>query len=177
MGLRFQVWGMRENRFFNREGHFSTEEAHNISIKKEERYQQEFFPHLKLIDGLDKFLDQADNHNIKMAIGSAAILFNIDFVLDNLKIRHYFKAIVSADDVTTSKPHPETFLNGAELMGVKSSECIIFEDAPKGVEAARNAGMQCVVLTTMHEPDEFSGYDNIVCFIKNYHDPKLQELF
>lgn len=176
--VKVQMYGKNSEllaRIFG-EGHFSTEEAHDISIKKEESYQREFLPHLKLIDGLEQFLDEAAEHNKKMAIGSAAILFNIDFVLDNLKIRHYFKAIVSADDVTTSKPHPETFLNGAELMGVKPSECIVFEDAPKGVEAARNAGMQCVVLTTMHEPAEFSEYDNIVCFIENYNDPKLKEL-
>ncbi len=57
--------------------------------------------------------------NIPMAIGSAAIMFNIDFVLDNLNIRHYFKTIVSADDVTISKPHPETYLKKcASLLGV-----------------------------------------------------------
>lgn len=157
-------------------GHFSAEEAGRISIIKEERYQKEFFPHLKLIPGLDKILDKAKKHKVKMAIGSAAIMFNIDFVLDNLHIRHYFDAIVSADDVTTSKPHPETFLKGAEHMGVQPSDCIVFEDAPKGVEAAGNAGMKCVVLTTMHGEEEFSQYENILFFIKDYNDPKMQEL-
>ena len=176
--VKVQMYGKNSEllaRIFG-EGHFSVEEANKISIKKEERYQKEFFPHLKLIDGLDRVLEQAKEQNIKMAIGSAAIMFNIDFVLDNLHIRHYFKALVSADEVTTSKPHPETFLKGAELMGVKPSECIVFEDAPKGVEAARNAGMQCVVLTTMHEKEEFNQYDNIEFFIKDYNDPKMQEL-
>ncbi len=51
-----------------------------------------------------------------MAIGSAAIPFNIDFVLDQLDIRKYFSAIVSADDVGISKPHPETFLKAAKLL-------------------------------------------------------------
>ena len=53
-----------------------------------------------------------------MAIGSAAITFNIDFVLDNLNIRHFFQAIVSADDVTTSKPDQETFTNCGKLLGM-----------------------------------------------------------
>ena len=60
-------------------------------------YQREFKPFLKLIDGLDSFLKIADNASIKMAIGSAAITFNIDFVLDTLDIREYFKAIVGAE--------------------------------------------------------------------------------
>ena len=64
-----------------------------------------------------------------MAIGSAAIPFNINFVLDNLNIRSYFKAIVSAEDVANSKPDPETFTKGAEILGVAANQCIVFEDA------------------------------------------------
>ena len=103
-----------------------------------------------------------------MAVGSAAIPFNIDFVLDNLNIRHYFKAIVSADDVVTSKPDPQTFLDCASLLNVAPANCLVFEDAPKGVEAALNAGMACVVLTTMHTKDEFKNYNNVIAFIEDY---------
>jgi beta-phosphoglucomutase len=71
-----------------------------MSYAKEEQYQREFRPNLQLIKGLDQFLDRAVcRQNIKMAIGSAAIMFNIDFVLDGLHIRHYFDSIISADDV------------------------------------------------------------------------------
>ena len=112
-----------------------------------------------------------------MAIGSAAIPFNIDFVLDNLHIRNRFGAIVSADDVAVSKPHPETFLKAASLLGVQPHECIVLEDAPKGVEAALNAGMKTVVLTTMHEQEEFAAYSNILVFVKDYEDPILDKLF
>jgi beta-phosphoglucomutase len=115
--------------------------------------------------------------NEEMAIGSAAINFNIDFVLDNLHIRHYFGAIVSADDVTVSKPDPETFTKAAVLLGVPHGDCIVFEDAPKGVEAALRAGMRSIVLTTMHEKEEFSRYSNVIRFIKDYTDPSLDELF
>lgn len=158
------------------EDHFSTEEADRLSVEKEKRYQEAFRPHLQLINGLEQFLDKARKHDIKMGIGSAAIMFNIDFVLDNLDIRSYFKAIVSADDVSTSKPHPETFAKGAEILGVHPADCIVFEDAPKGVEAARNAGMRCIVLTTMHQQEEFSQYNNIVGYIKDYTDPLLDKL-
>jgi beta-phosphoglucomutase-like phosphatase (HAD superfamily) len=112
-----------------------------------------------------------------MAIGSAAIPFNIDFVLDNLSIRHYFKAIVSANDVTVSKPHPETFLKAAAQLHETPASCLVFEDAPKGVESAFNAGMKCVVLTTMHSEEEFRHYPNIVSYIADYTDPSIDELF
>jgi beta-phosphoglucomutase-like phosphatase (HAD superfamily) len=79
--------------------------------------------------------------------------------------------------VTDSKPHPETFLKDAELIGVAPSACVVFEDAPKGVEAAMNAGMKCVVLTTMHDEHEFAQYPNAIMFIKDYTDPRLATLF
>jgi beta-phosphoglucomutase family hydrolase len=158
-------------------GKFTTEEVAEISQRKEEKYQALYKPHLRLLPGLHAFLDSAYSKGIKMAIGSAAIPFNINFVLDNLNIRHYFKTIVSAHDVLESKPHPEVFLKAASIIGVPAENCIVFEDAPKGVEAAHNAGMKSVALTTMHEEHEFSKYNNILFFTKDYLDTRLTSLF
>ncbi len=148
--------------------HFSQQKMQELSIEKEKKYQKAYLPKLQLIQGLQDFLEEAERQNIPMAIGSAAIPFNIDFVLDNLNIRHFFKAIVSANDVATSKPDPETFIKCAELLGVNPGDCIVFEDAPKGVEAAQNAGMKTVVLTTMHCAEEFTKYNNVLEFIPDY---------
>lgn len=108
-----------------------------------------------------------------MAVGSAAITFNIDFVLDGLAIRHYIDAVVSADDGDLSKPHPETFTKCAFKLGLSSEECVVFEDAPKGVEAALNAGMDCIVITTLHGQEEFQGYANVVATIDTYEDASV----
>ncbi len=159
------------------ENHFTQEEMNKISMEKEKRYQKAFLPNLKLINGLNIFLESAAEHNILMAIGSAAIPFNIDFILDNLNIRHYFKAIVSADDVKVSKPHPEVFLKAAQLLHVDPKDCIVFEDAPKGVESALHAGMPAVVLTTMHDKNEFEQYNNVLAVIKDYNDKYIQQIF
>jgi beta-phosphoglucomutase len=153
---------------------FSEEEVEQWSMEKERRYQKEYLPHLKLIDGLDVFLKKAAAHSVKMAVASAAIPFNIDFALDNLHIRQYFGAIVSANDVAISKPHPETFLKAAYLLGASPEDCIVFEDAPKGVEAAQNAGMKCVAITTAHPREDFSRYTNVLAFIKDYTDPFIR---
>lgn len=160
-------------------GRLSMEEKKALEIKKETYYQQVYRSKMKWINGLDSFLAKAKEKNIEMGIGSAAIMFNIDFILDGLSLRHYFNpgAIVSADHVEYSKPDPETFLKCAALLAVRAAECIVFEDAPKGVETALNAGMRCVVLTTMHTADEFEAYPNIVCFIKDYTDKSLDQLF
>jgi len=151
-------------------GRFSEEEKNRMSFEKEKQYQQEFRPHLKLLPGLDVFLEKSKAENIKMAIGSAAITFNVDFVLDGLNIRHYFDAIVSADDVKESKPNPETYLKCAAQLNISQADCLVFEDAPKGVEAAANARMNCLVLTTMHVKEEFEIYKNIVDIREDFID-------
>ncbi|MBY0480012.1 MAG: HAD family phosphatase [Chitinophagaceae bacterium] len=155
---------------------FTKNEMDALSVEKEKRYQAEYRPLLKLIDGLDTFLAESKEAGVLMGIGSAAIPFNINFVLDGLNLRHYFTSIVSADDVIESKPDPETYLKGAAELGVFPQECIVFEDAPKGVEAAARAGMKAVVLTTMHEANEFSAYSNIISFIKDYRELNLSDL-
>jgi beta-phosphoglucomutase len=177
--VRSQMYGKNSEllvRVFG-EGKFMEEEMEFWSLEKEKRYQKAYLPHLQLIKGLKDFLNKGLENRIPMAIGSAAIQFNIDFVLDHLDIRKYFSAIVSADDVRVSKPDPETFLRAADLLDVKSSACLVFEDAPKGVEAARRAGMDCIVLTTMHSRNEFSASENIIAFIKNYTDNFILSLF
>lgn len=151
-------------------------EMDNLSLEKEKRYQSAYKPYLKLINGLHEFLKKAHEEKVKLAIGSAAIRYNIDFVLDGTDARHYFSSIVSADDVDKSKPHPETFLKAAAQLQVDPKDCIVFEDAPKGVEAAANAGMQAVVIITMHAEEQFKKYNNVLLFIKDYTDKELQRL-
>jgi HAD superfamily hydrolase (TIGR01509 family) len=149
-------------------GKFSLEERIKIGNEKEAVYRIEFKPFLQLIDGLADFLRLAHQENIKMAIGSAAITDNINFVIQNMQIEHYFDAIISANDVEKSKPHPETFLKCASALGIDPIHCLVFEDTPKGVECALNAGMQAVVILGEHEASEFEQYENVIHFVKDY---------
>ncbi|HMU45820.1 MAG TPA: HAD family phosphatase [Chitinophagaceae bacterium] len=152
-------------------GRFSEEEKNKMSFEKERQYQDAFRPHMKLIRGLDQFLEIAHARGIKMAIGTAAIMFNVNFILDGLNLRKYFDVIVSADDVAKSKPDPETFLKCSEGLRLKPGECLVFEDSPMGILAAKNAGMKCVALTIMHQKQELNN-GNIIKFIDSY-SPEL----
>lgn len=168
--VRREMYGKNDEllvRIFG-EDRFTREEMDKWGLEKERRYQQVYLPHLALIPGLQTFLDRAREMGIPMAIGTAAIPFNVDFAVDNLHIREYFQSIVTANDVVRSKPDPEVFLKAAEKLGIEPADCIVFEDAPKGVEAAANAGMKAVVITTMHTREEFGAYDNIISFIPDY---------
>lgn len=155
-------------------GKFSEEEKIAMSSTKEERYRAAYLPHLALLPGLAKFLEMAKSKGIKMAIGSASIQGNVDFVVEGLQLQPYLDAIVTADDVSISKPHPETFLQCAKQLNIAPADCLVFEDAPKGTMAALNAGMDCVVITSMHEQHEFDDV-NVIRFIKDYTE--LTDLF
>lgn len=154
-------------------GRFTLEEKDKIGLEKEKAYQIAFTPQLKLIDGLDAFLEDAYKRGVKMAIGSAAIPFNINYVLNGLEIGHYFSVIVSADDVDKSKPHPETYLLCAEKLGVQPVDCIVFEDSPKGIESAFLAGMKAVAITTVHPIEDFDKYPNVLFVIEDFKDERL----
>jgi beta-phosphoglucomutase len=152
-------------------GKYNLEEKIKIGRAKEERYRQEYLPHLRLIDGLESFMQYHKDGGIKLAIGSAADTANIDFAIDNTHSRHYFDAIIGGENVQISKPHPETFLKCASALHVRPENCIVFEDVPKGVEAAMHAGMKSIVLTTTHEPHEFVHLqEHIIGFGKNYNE-------
>jgi len=157
-------------------GHFTPEQVAAITVDKEAQYQKAYRPHLKLINGLPHFLERARKNNIRMGIGSAAPPVNVDFALDNLNIRQIFGAVVSAADVQKSKPDPEVFLKVALQLGAAPGNCVVFEDAPKGVEAALNAGMKAVAIATIHEADDFKQYPNVLFIIQDYTDPRLTSL-
>jgi beta-phosphoglucomutase len=168
--MRHQVYGKNEElleRMFPSK--YTIDEMIAIGNEKEEKYRIEFLTSLKLMDGLMSFLNFCASNNIKLAIGSAAIMPNIDFVLDNLNIRHYFTSIVCGDDVVNSKPDPEVFLKCAEGLQLSPQECIVFEDVPKGVLSAKNAGINSVVVLSSHNIAEFIDYDsNIIDYIYDF---------
>lgn len=175
--VRLECYGKNEElleRIFP--GRFTNDEMQEMIARKEAGYREVFRPHLRLMDGLETFLNQALERQILMGIGSAALPENINFVLDGLAVRHFFNAIVSAVDVHKSKPDPETFTSCAMRLGVSPAHCIVFEDSPKGVEAARRAGMKSVIITSMHPKEDFSAGDHIIAIIDDYNDPLLTRL-
>jgi beta-phosphoglucomutase len=157
-------------------GRFSELETAQMILAKEKTYQEVFTSQLRLITGLHDFLDYAQKEGIKIAIGTAAIMDNVDFVLDGVNIHQYIDVIVSADDVDESKPHPETFLKCAGLLQFAPGDCLVFEDTPKGAESAFNAGMDCVIITTLHQPGDFPTNKNVIGFISNFDDPFIKNL-
>jgi HAD superfamily hydrolase (TIGR01509 family) len=149
-------------------GRFSLAERERISFEKESWYRTIFLPELKLVAGLPELLETARNAGIPMGIGTAAPKANVDFVLDNLHIRHYFQVVMHADDVDKGKPDPEVFFKVADLLGVPNGECLVFEDSPTGAKTALNAGMMAIILTTTHQAPEFDEIKSVLLCIPDY---------
>ena len=155
---------------------FSQEEMIKISAEKEEAYRKIFLPDLKLIDGLAEFLEAAHAAELPMAIGSAAPPENVNFVLDNLDLRKYFKSIFHSKNVSKGKPHPEVYLSAAAGMNLNVKDCVVFEDSIVGAETAENAGCATVILTTTHEAEEFERFTNVRRFMKDFSGFSFAEM-
>jgi beta-phosphoglucomutase len=95
-----------------------------------------------ILPGSLEVLDFLKNRNIKLAIGSASK--NARTILKGLEIENIFNTIIDGNRVTKAKPDPEIFMTAAEDLKVNYNECIVFEDAFSGIEAAKNAGMKAV---------------------------------
>ena len=72
------------------------------------------------------------------------------------------KVLIAADDVTNGKPHPEPYLKGAELLGIPSADCLVIEDAPNGIRAGKQAGMNVVGLATTYSAKELHEANAVV---------------
>ena len=118
--------------------------------RKETIYRELFLPERRAIAGAVEFLKESKNLGIKLAVATAAPVVNMKFVLDGLNLRRFFDAITTAADVENGKPNPEVFLKSAQKLNVAPANCLVFEDAINGFEAANRAGMKSIGLATVN---------------------------
>mgnify|MGYP001592229216 CR=1 FL=1 len=100
----------------------------------------------EILPGSLEFISELKNAGIKVALGSASK--NTPLILERLGIGKLFDAVADGNVVRNAKPDPEVFITAAKMLGVQPEDCVVFEDAVAGVEAALNAGMCCVGIGT-----------------------------
>ena len=96
----------------------------------------------EILPGVKDLLIELRQNGIKIALGSASK--NSMMILNNLNLTSFFDAIVDGNKVSKAKPDPEVFLLGARELGVQPSECVVFEDAQAGIDAAKAANMKVI---------------------------------
>ncbi|MFC5510257.1 HAD family hydrolase [Massilia jejuensis] len=148
-----------------------------LNHEKEAVYRELYAPHLKAVAGFEDLVAEARSRGIALAVGTAAPPANVAFTLDGLDLRRHFETVVGATDVARGKPHPDVFLEAARRCGASPGNCIVFEDAPLGVEAARRAGMRVVAITTTLPAEAFAGFDNVIAIVSDFSDLPVDALF
>ncbi len=147
-----------------------------LQEEKESLYRQQHADQMEPMPGSIAFFAAAQAQGLKLAIATSAYLPNVDYVLDGLQIRPYFQAVVTAEDVTNGKPHPDPFLLAASLLGVDPEACIVFEDAESGIEAARRAGMRAFYITSTTTPADVPDQPHIIGHAPNFIEIDITEL-
>jgi HAD superfamily hydrolase (TIGR01509 family) len=107
---------------------------------------------LEPLPGARRWTERLAHDGWRQAIASSAPRENVDVVLAVIGLASCFQAIVSAEDVTLGKPHPQVFLAAAERLGSAPAQSIVVEDAPAGIEAARRAGMPSIGVRRQGSP-------------------------
>ena len=125
--------------------------------EKEALYRDFFSREFREVKGFREFARQALQRGLKLAVATAGDRNNIAFALGHLKLAQRPDAIVGGDEGIAGKPEPDLFLEAARRLQVPAAQCIVFEDAPFGIEAARRAGMRAVAVCTTHSPEELAG--------------------
>jgi len=121
------------------------QEVATIAQEKEARYRELVRQRgIALLPGVARWLERLSERGFAQALASSAPRANVEAVLAATGIGHYFAAIVAGEDVQHGKPHPEVFLLAAQRLGVPPERCVVVEDAPPGLEAARRAGMRSI---------------------------------
>jgi HAD superfamily hydrolase (TIGR01509 family) len=115
------------------------------------------------LPGVKDFIKICRDKGLKIAVatsaGSLKMKINLDLIGFDMNT---FDVYVSGNDITNNKPNPEIFLTAAKKLNLYPKECLVVEDAPSGIEAAKNAGCKCLALLTTFKEDELKRADQII---------------
>lgn len=137
------------------------EELVRIAGRKERHYRELAPAHIRPLPGAMELVEALAGAGWRQAVGTSAPRENLELIVSLLGIGGWLAAQVCVDDVPRGKPDPALFVMAAERMGVPPGRCVVVEDSPAGVAAARAGGMACLALTTTHPASELLDADRV----------------
>jgi len=114
------------------------------------------------LPGAVDLVRQIHDHGRPLGLVTSASRPYAERTLDKLGLLEFFSVVITAEDVHAGKPDPEGFRAAGLALGVDPASCVVFEDAPAGVTAAKAAGMRCVAVATTHDPADLASADLVV---------------
>ena len=160
-------------------------ELRAMADEKEALYRERAATSLGLIAGAQAYVERARAAGLRLAVCTASTPENMALAFARFGIDRWVETVTSPADRSSEpgidaplrgKPHPDIFLEAARRLGVAPEHCVVFEDAPLGIEAARRAGMRAVALTTTLAAAAFAPFDNIIAVAPDFDDPRLSAL-
>ncbi len=158
-------------------GNLNDQEAPLYAGEKEALYRKLYKGHVQPAEGLVRFLKALRAAGVTMAVATAAPRINLDFVLDEARLRPYFDVLVDIAAVPRGKPAPDLYLKAAEELGRRPEDCVAFEDSYPGVESALAAGMRVVGVTTTHTAAELAHAHMVIADFRKVTLEGLRSLF
>ena len=156
-----------------------TEEQVEAAAKLRQEYILEIFSEepLSAFPGVLELIDSSlKRRDFRLAIATSSSLEISRAVLKAAKIPYQKMAYITGGDVKNKKPNPEIFLTAAERMGVSPANCVVVEDAPNGVQAAKAAGARCIAVTNSTDAAKLSGADLVCDSLKQISSEIIIEL-
>lgn len=133
-------------------------EVLDATVRKEALYREVYGAHIAPPPGLVDLLNAFRRRGVQCGVATSAPVENVDFVLDGIDIREYFRIVVDSSHVKHGKPDPEVYLLAAERLGSATSDCVVFEDAIAGVQAGKAAGMKVIAITSSYPAEVLRGH-------------------
>ncbi len=157
------VFGMRDDYIIEKVlGYLPASEVASITEEKEQRYRELIKGGVGIFPGALPLLRAMKKSGFRIAMGTSAPIENVEAVAAQLGLYEYMDSIVCGADVQKGKPDPEVHLRAAERLAASPTDCVVFEDSPHGVEAAKRGGMKCVAVTNSHPPKSLLAADRVV---------------
>ena len=156
--------------------------VNDLAVEKKLIFEEMAQTQAPIIDGVVELLEMLSKNAIPMAICSGGLLGEIELILDRSGLRHFFEVIVSAEQVSKGKPHPDGFLmtlkrlNDGRAHPITCEQCVVIEDSRWGLAAAAAAGMHTVAITNSYKAEELSMADIIIGHLRELRIERLQEL-
>ncbi len=136
----------------------------------------------RMIEGVHEFLVMLQDNGVPMAICSGSLLVEIELMLDEANLRHFFKTIVSAEQVKKGKPDPEGFLLTLEKLNdgcavpINADQCVVIEDSHWGLEAGNAAGMHTIAVTNSYDAGQLTMAEKVVARLSDLSMDDLRQL-
>jgi beta-phosphoglucomutase len=151
-------------------------EINAIAIEKEALYRKMFEESIQLPDGLLNLLNELKMSKIPMAVATSGPTENLNFVLDSLDIRHFFKVLIDESCVKKGKPDPEIYTISSEKLGIKPENCVAFEDSVFGIQSALAAGMKVIGITATFSAEIIKNAHLIINSFKEVNVERIKSL-